>query len=146
VVPNPDDFSRINLYTVLHGLPEGVTLANAEGRIVFSNEAADRILGTTAATEAVPDEWASHYGVFLPDGSTPFPTDQYPLVRPAAPDDVPGPAPQRRLDRERWLGISPRRAGSDLCPRAVRQPRDHGIMRPYPTPSAARRGRRERRR
>lgn len=77
----PEVFSRLNLYTVLHSLPDGVTLANAEGRIVFSNRAADQILGVTAATDASPDEWAEHYGVFLPDGETPFPTDRYPLVR-----------------------------------------------------------------
>ena len=81
LVPPADDFSRLNLYTVLHSLPDGVTLANLEGRILFSNEAADRILGVEAATEATPDDWAEHYGIFLPDGETPFPTADYPLVR-----------------------------------------------------------------
>lgn len=81
MTPTPEAFSRLDLYTVLHSLSDGVTLANAEGRIVFSNAAADRILGTTAAVNASPDEWADHYGVFLPDGKTPFPTDEYPLVR-----------------------------------------------------------------
>lgn len=81
MTPTPEAFSRLDLYTVLHSLPDGVTLANAEGKIVFSNAAADRILGTTAAIDASPDEWAEHYGVFLPDGTTPFPTDRYPLVR-----------------------------------------------------------------
>ncbi len=79
--PSPEAFSRLDLYTVLHGLSDGVTLADGEGRIVFSNAAADRILGAPAAVEASPDEWAEHYGVFLPDGKTPFPTDRYPLVR-----------------------------------------------------------------
>lgn len=78
---SPDPFSRLHFYTVLHSLADGVTLANAEGRIVFSNEAADRILGVGAATEATPEEWGGHYGVFLPDRVTPFPTDRYPLVR-----------------------------------------------------------------
>jgi signal transduction histidine kinase len=66
--------------TLLDSLGEGVTIANAEGRIVFSNEAADRILGM-GATDRPPEEWATHYGVFLPDGTTPFPVDAYPLVR-----------------------------------------------------------------
>lgn len=66
---------------LLHSLGEGVSVADSEGRIVFSNKAADRILGVEA-TDAPPDEWAEHYGVFLPeDRTTPFPTDQYPLVR-----------------------------------------------------------------
>lgn len=81
MTPIPEAFSRLDLYTVLHNLADGVTLADAEGRIVFSNAAADRILGASAAVEADPEEWAEHYGVFLPDGQTPFPTERYPLVR-----------------------------------------------------------------
>lgn len=66
---------------VLHSLGEGVSVADSDGRIVFSNKAADRILGVEA-TDAPPDEWAKHYGVFLPeDRTTSFPTDRYPLVR-----------------------------------------------------------------
>ena len=81
MVPALDLFTNPDLYTVLHSLPSGVTLANADGRIVFSNAAADRILGVSAATEVTPHEWGEYYGVFLPDGVTPFPTDRYPLVR-----------------------------------------------------------------
>ena len=77
----PETFDNPDLYAVLHALPSGVTLARADGRIVFSNAAADRILGVSAATQATPSEWTEHYGVFLPDGATPFPTDQYPLLR-----------------------------------------------------------------
>jgi len=65
---------------LLDSLGEGVTVANAEGRIIFSNATADRILGM-GATDRPPEEWAAHYGVFLPDGTTPFPVDAYPLVR-----------------------------------------------------------------
>ena len=50
------------------------------GRIVFSNQAADRILGVPATNDR-PETWAAYYGVFLPDGQTPFPTSEYPLVR-----------------------------------------------------------------
>lgn len=81
MTPTPEAFSRLDLYTVLHSLPSGVSLANSEGKIVFSNQTADRILGMSGDPAASPDEWADHYGVFLPDGKTPFPTDQYPLVR-----------------------------------------------------------------
>jgi len=66
---------------LLNSLGEGVTLADADGRIVFSNRTADRLLGT-AATDAPAEEWADHYGVYLPDDrATPFPADRYPLVR-----------------------------------------------------------------
>lgn len=82
--PTPEAFNQLNIFDVLDGLADGVTLADAKGRIVYSNAAADRMLGTSAAVDAEPDEWAEHYGVFLPDGSAPFPTDQYPLVRAVA--------------------------------------------------------------
>jgi signal transduction histidine kinase len=74
--PDYSDLPR----ALLDSLGEGVTIANAEGRIVFSNTTADRILGV-GATDRPPEEWAAHYGVFLPDGTTPFPVEAYPLVR-----------------------------------------------------------------
>jgi len=74
--PDHSDLPR----ALLDSLGEGVTIANAEGRIVFSNATADRILGV-GATDRPPEEWTAHYGVFLPDGMTPFPVEAYPLVR-----------------------------------------------------------------
>lgn len=79
--PTAEAFSHLQLYPVLDSLPSGVTLVNTDGKIVFSNQAADDILGVEAAAENSADEWGDHYGVFLPDGETPFPADQYPLVR-----------------------------------------------------------------
>jgi EAL domain-containing protein (putative c-di-GMP-specific phosphodiesterase class I)/signal transduction histidine kinase len=72
---------------VLDDLGEGITLAGADGRIRFSNRAADRILGVAAAS-GPPDDWADHYGVFLPNGQTRFPTDGYPLVRALAGEET----------------------------------------------------------
>ena len=66
--------------SLLNSLGEGVMLANDRGQIVFSNAAADRILGVKR-TDGPPEAWAEHYGVFLPDGATRFPTEAYPLVR-----------------------------------------------------------------
>src|SRR5262249_2674416 len=65
---------------VLDSLGDGVMVANCDGRIVFSNRAADRILGVSVP-DAGPDGWGSHYGVFQPDETTPFHVDDYPLVR-----------------------------------------------------------------
>jgi EAL domain-containing protein (putative c-di-GMP-specific phosphodiesterase class I) len=66
--------------SVIDSLGDGVTLANAEGKIVFSNKAADRIVGV-AATPEPPERWGEYYGVFQPDGSARFPTDEIPLLR-----------------------------------------------------------------
>ena len=79
---------------VLHALGEGVTLADRNGRIWFSNRAADRILGI-GATHEDPERWADHYGVFLPDRVTPFPTADYPLVRALAGEET--------RDVEMWI-------------------------------------------
>ncbi|MEX2047991.1 MAG: ATP-binding protein [Gemmatimonadota bacterium] len=81
MVLSPDDFSQLHLYAVLDDLPAGVMLADAEGRIVFCNEAGNKILGAGVPADPSPDSWTGHYGIFEPDGETPFPTEGYPLYR-----------------------------------------------------------------
>jgi signal transduction histidine kinase len=74
-IPDP---TRVR--AALSALAEGVTLADTTGRITYSNPAADQILGI-GPSSAPPEEWAQHYGVFVPGTDRPFPTDRYPLVR-----------------------------------------------------------------
>jgi signal transduction histidine kinase len=74
------DASHLDLFAVLDSLADGVALADMDGRIFFSNATANQLLGVPKA-ESVPETWADHYGVFLPDGETPFPTEQFALVR-----------------------------------------------------------------
>lgn len=76
----PEDLSGSDFLAILEALASGVSIANAHGRIVYSNGAADRILGMMR-TDAPPSAWASHYGVFVPGTDTPFPETDYPLVR-----------------------------------------------------------------
>lgn len=86
----PGDLSSANVHAVLEALASGVSIANTDGRILYSNEAADRMLGIMR-TDRPPSEWADHYGVFVPGTDTPFPEADYPLVRALAgeePDDV----------------------------------------------------------
>ncbi len=68
------------LAAALEALGEGITLADASGRIIYSNPVADRILGVRS-TDALPEAWSAHFGVFLPGSGDPFPTEAYPLVR-----------------------------------------------------------------
>lgn len=65
---------------LVHAFGFGCVSSIGDGTIVLSNAAPDRILGVPA-TDRPPEEWAEHYGVFLSDGETAFPTDEYPLVR-----------------------------------------------------------------
>src|SRR5690606_37926699 len=73
----PPDVSRLDLSTVLEAVANGVTIVDASGRIVYSNPAADRILGTPANNDP-PDRWAERYGVLHPNGDEPFQAGDYP--------------------------------------------------------------------
>jgi phosphoserine phosphatase RsbU/P len=64
----------------LGSLSEGVVVADRDGRFLLFNAAAERMAGT-GSTETNPTSWPETYGCFLPDGVTPYPADQLPLVR-----------------------------------------------------------------
>lgn len=85
----PGSLPRPDFIAILEALASGVSIANAEGRIIYSNGAANRTLGMIR-TDAPPSEWASHYGVFVPGTDEPFPESDYPLVRALKGEDVDG--------------------------------------------------------
>ena len=66
--------------TVFENMDEGVAVADAEGKLLFFNPSAERIIGK-GAVESEPDEWSDIYGAFYPDQETRVPADQLPLVR-----------------------------------------------------------------
>jgi signal transduction histidine kinase len=68
------------LNAVLASIAEGVVVADERGHFVHFNAAAARILGR-GATDSAPDEWSKEYGVFRPDGMTPYPPEELPLPR-----------------------------------------------------------------
>lgn len=68
------------LQSVLDSMSEGLVVADVQGNFVIWNPAASRLLGLGAANVAV-QEWSHHYGLYLPDMVTPFPSDQLPLAR-----------------------------------------------------------------
>lgn len=65
---------------IVESLAEGVVVANCEGRLVFFNEAAERIL-SLGLMDVPLAEWSTVYGCFKPDMTTPFPPDELPLAR-----------------------------------------------------------------
>jgi PAS domain S-box-containing protein len=67
------------LRSVLDSMAEGLVATDEEGRFVIWNAAAEKILGMTA-TSLPTDKWSEHYGLFLTDAETPFPSNQLPLV------------------------------------------------------------------
>lgn len=68
------------LAQVLAHVGEGVVVADAEGRFVVFNPAAQRLVGQGPA-DLPPRSWPEHFQVFHPDGRTLFTEDDLPLVR-----------------------------------------------------------------
>jgi PAS domain S-box-containing protein len=68
------------LQSVLDSMAEGLVAADEQGKFLIWNRAAERIVGYGPADISTP-EWSAHYGNYLPDEVTLFPTEQLPLVR-----------------------------------------------------------------
>jgi PAS domain S-box-containing protein len=68
------------LRSILDSSGEGIVVADLEGRIVEFNTAARDIIRLEPA-DVAPAEWSKTYGLFTPDGTTPFPPDDLPLAR-----------------------------------------------------------------
>lgn len=68
------------LSAVLDNISDGVGVVDNDGSFILHNPAARALLGVTEDSDD-PVSWQDHYGIFLPDGSTPFPTEDLPLVR-----------------------------------------------------------------
>jgi PAS domain S-box-containing protein len=70
---------RAKLEAVLRQMPAGVIIVDAlDGRVVLTNDEADRILGVTLGAERI--DTISEAGYFRPDGR-PYRRDEWPLVR-----------------------------------------------------------------
>jgi sigma-B regulation protein RsbU (phosphoserine phosphatase) len=68
------------LVAAMQQVAEGVVVVDPKGRFLLWNEAARRIVGMGPLGTS-PAEWSSAYGCFLPDGVTPYPSEQLPLTR-----------------------------------------------------------------
>jgi phosphoserine phosphatase RsbU/P len=72
---------------LLECISQGIIVADREERILLFSDVARRILGA-AASDVPLETWTETYGLFLPDGVTPYPYDQLPLVRAIRGDTV----------------------------------------------------------
>jgi PAS domain S-box-containing protein len=68
------------LRSVLDSMVEGLVAVDEQGKFVIWNPAAEKIIGRGAA-HLSPEQWTAHYGIYLPDTVTPFPTEDTPLLR-----------------------------------------------------------------
>jgi signal transduction histidine kinase len=68
------------LTAVLTSIGDGVGVVDEHGRFLVHNPAAQDLLGVGSDSDD-PDAWQGHYGLFRPDGRTPYPVDDLPLMR-----------------------------------------------------------------
>jgi PAS domain S-box-containing protein len=98
------------LKSVLNSIADGVVVADMEGKFLIWNPAAERIVGLGPAN--IPQkEWSEHYGVFLPDRVTPYPTDQLPLAKAIRGESVDGDVQflrHHRAPQGIWLSVAGR--------------------------------------
>ncbi|MBC8353087.1 MAG: helix-turn-helix domain-containing protein [Planctomycetes bacterium] len=72
--------AEAHLQAVFESVGDGLIVVDADYRIVLFNKAAEKICGT-GKTGAEPEAWPATYGIYLPDGETPCPAVELPLVR-----------------------------------------------------------------
>ena len=65
---------------VFESISDGLVVADSKGRLTMANASAKRVVGM-GLTDAPSDDWSHLYGTFYPDRTTPFPSEQLPLVR-----------------------------------------------------------------
>jgi len=63
----------------LASLGDGIMIVDSEHRLVYSNPAAARLIGVDQLSRD-SSEWSDGYGIFLPDGQTPLPAHELPLL------------------------------------------------------------------
>ncbi|MFL5241692.1 MAG: PAS domain S-box protein [Gemmataceae bacterium] len=68
------------LQSLLDNISDGVVVADPAGDFLIFNPAAEAILGL-GATEGGPERWPEHYGLFLADKVSPYPSEELPLAR-----------------------------------------------------------------
>jgi PAS domain S-box-containing protein len=68
------------LQSILDSMGDGVAVTDEHGEFMIFNPAARRITGL-GPLGSTPDEWAQWFGVYLPDGATPYPAPDLPLWR-----------------------------------------------------------------
>jgi signal transduction histidine kinase len=68
------------LRSVLESIADGVAVVDPQGEFLVFNRSGQRMLGVTAARGG-PAAWPQHFGLFLPDGVTPYPSHELPLPR-----------------------------------------------------------------
>ncbi|GAA0477046.1 hypothetical protein Ade02nite_95520 [Paractinoplanes deccanensis] len=68
------------LGAIMNSIGDGVGVVDENGAFLLHNPAAKQLLGGMDDAQS-PGTWQEHYGLYRPDGRTPFPLDELPLIR-----------------------------------------------------------------
>ena len=68
------------MQSIFDNISDGVVASDETGQFTIFNPSAERIVGQ-GASDADPDEWSEHYGLFFPDKVTMFPPEELPLAK-----------------------------------------------------------------
>ena len=68
------------LENIFQSLPEAVVAADAGGNILLWNRQAERLVGKRIV-RTHQDDWIETYGIYLPNGITPYPLSDLPMSR-----------------------------------------------------------------
>ncbi|MDI6101155.1 ATP-binding protein [Actinoplanes sp. NEAU-A12] len=68
------------LGAIMTTISDGVSVVDSRGSVLLENPAAKRLLGLNEVPNA-PEDWQQHFGVYRPDGRTPLPLEEMPLIR-----------------------------------------------------------------
>jgi signal transduction histidine kinase len=75
------------LESIMESISDGVGVVDERGEFILHNPASREMLGL-GEDRGGAENWQAHYGIFSPDGVTPFPTEELPLVRALAGESV----------------------------------------------------------
>jgi PAS domain S-box-containing protein len=109
---------------ILANLGDGVAVADENGKFILWNPAAEKIMGQDAKGGGI-SEWSKTYGIFLPDQTTPYPSNDLPMakaLRGEATDNVEFFIRHGQAPEGRWVNASGRplqKAASNIFGGAV---------------------------
>jgi PAS domain S-box-containing protein len=82
------EYQSETLHVIFQALPIGVMVADVEGRLLFFNPAAEKILGTTSQGGACFPERTTVYGWYFQDQVTIVPPERFPLFRASRGEEI----------------------------------------------------------
>jgi len=68
------------LGAIMASLADGVGVVDENGAFLLHNPAAKELVGVGEDIDD-PSAWQAHYGIYRPDGRTPYPVDELPVMR-----------------------------------------------------------------